>query len=70
MNVSTGSENGIECWLYNFGNGTMNSIVDKIMSRFVAKGFYDWGRKYITSYQLPRLKKIQHAGNDCGDLIL
>ena len=50
MNASTGSGNGTECWLYNSGNGTMNSMADKIMSNFAAKGFYNRGKKYSTSY--------------------
>ena len=55
MNASSGSGNGTECWLYNSGNGTMNSITDKIMSNFAAKGFYNRGRKYSAS--LHDLKK-------------
>ena len=55
MNASSGSGNGTECWLYNSGNGTMNSIADKIMSNFAAKGFYNRGRKYSAS--LHDLKK-------------
>lgn len=50
MNASSGAGNGAECWLYNSGNGTMNSIADKILQNFSARGFYNRGRKYKTGY--------------------
>lgn len=50
MNASGGAGHGIECWLYNAGNGTMNEIADRINLNFAAKGFQNRGIKYNTGY--------------------
>ena len=46
MNASGGSGHGVECWLYNASNATMNAIADRINANFAAKGFANRGRKY------------------------
>lgn len=48
MNASGASGHGVECWLYNDGNATMNTIADRINMNFAAKGFTNRGRKYST----------------------
>lgn len=50
MNASNGAGNGVECWLYDVGNGELNSMADRICNNFASKGFQNRGKKYSTRY--------------------
>lgn len=50
MNVFNKIANGVECWLYDASNGTMNNIADQICKNIKSKGYYNRGKKYSTGY--------------------